>query len=123
MALTLKQPLALRALLVDLVDVDLLVPAADREEVVLRRELQVGYAVRGELALRDFNVLAGVAGGGATRLRGRGAEKRHCGCRVLWVSSRKLLVAVVELCAWLLCRGTGRELFMYAGRPNGECVG
>jgi len=45
MSLALKQPLPLRALLVDLVDVYFLVPASDREEVVHGRELQVGYAV------------------------------------------------------------------------------
>jgi hypothetical protein len=41
MSLALEQPLSLRALLIDLVDVHLLVPAADCEEVILRRELQV----------------------------------------------------------------------------------
>lgn len=45
MSLTLKQPLSLRATVVDFVDVDFLVPAGDCEEVVCGRELQVGYAV------------------------------------------------------------------------------
>jgi hypothetical protein len=65
MSLTLKQPLSLCALVVDLVDVDLLVPASDCEEVVRWRELQVGYAVRWDLALGYFDVLAGVASRGA----------------------------------------------------------
>jgi hypothetical protein len=45
MSLTLKEPLSLRAAVVDLVDVDLLVPAGDCEEVICGRELQIGYAV------------------------------------------------------------------------------
>jgi hypothetical protein len=45
MSLALEQPLAIRAVPGDLVDVDLLVPAAYRKEVVCRRELEVGNAV------------------------------------------------------------------------------
>ena len=45
MALALEQVLSLCAVAVDFVDVDLLVPACDGEQVVCRRELELGYAV------------------------------------------------------------------------------
>jgi hypothetical protein len=66
MALALKHPLALRAIVADLVDVDLLVPAAHGEEVVCGRELEVRYAVARELAGGYFDVFAGVACGRAS---------------------------------------------------------
>lgn len=69
MALALEQPLAVGAVPSDLVDVDLLVPAADGEEVVGGRELEVLDAVGRELALLHFDILAGVAGGGTRRSR------------------------------------------------------
>lgn len=65
MTWAIENPLSYCAILVDFVNVNLLVPAADSEEVVCRRELQVGYAIGGKLRLLDFDVLAGVAGGGA----------------------------------------------------------
>lgn len=78
MTLAFEYPLSLRAIAVDLVDVDLLVPAAHGEEVVRRRELEVRYAVAGQLAGRDFDVFAGVAGGGASRCGRCGlTEKSH----------------------------------------------
>lgn len=50
MSVAFEEPLALRAILTDLVYVDLLVPAADCKDIVRGREGQVGYAVGGELA-------------------------------------------------------------------------
>ena len=63
MALALKEPLSLCARIVHFVDVHLLVPAADCEEVVCWRELQVRYTVSWELSLWYFDIFAGVAGG------------------------------------------------------------
>jgi hypothetical protein len=65
MTLAFEHPLSLRAIVVDLVDVDLLVPASDCEEVVGRRELEVRYAVTGYLAGWNLDVFAGIAGSGA----------------------------------------------------------
>jgi hypothetical protein len=63
MTLAFKHPLALRTIVVDLVDVHLLVPASHCEEVVGGRELEVGDAVARDLAGGDFDVFAGVARG------------------------------------------------------------
>lgn len=64
-----EHPLSLRTVAVDLVDVDLLVPACYREKVVCGRELEVLDAVLWKLALLDLDVLAGVAGSAACRRR------------------------------------------------------
>lgn len=86
-----EHPLSLRTVAVDLVDVDLLVPASHCKEIVGRRELKVRYAVAGYLAGGHLDVFAGVACSGACSGSCRLTEKSHLLrlCRVDWARSNR----------------------------------
>lgn len=103
MTLALKHPLSHCAIAVDFVDVDFLVPASYREEVVGWRELEVGYAVAGYLAGWHFNIFACVSRcrAGSSRRRGL-TEKRH----VFWLC----VVCCARQDVVMSCYGALREV-------------